>query len=72
MADLLGTMGTQRLNIGQRHPHHLLVKENQGIKSLILGAGGDFILDQLREKPFQFLLASSDAPEVRECSRNIA
>jgi hypothetical protein len=35
-----------------------------GIERLILGAGGDILFGQCREKPFQFLLAWGYEPEV--------
>jgi hypothetical protein len=39
------------------HPHHLLIEEKDGIKGLILRAGGNTVLGKAGEKPFQFLFA---------------
>ena len=55
MAHQLRTAGAQRLDVFQLHPQRLLVKKEERIKSLILGAGGHIVFGQSGEKMFQLL-----------------
>jgi hypothetical protein len=47
--------GPQRLDVFQLRAQGLLVEKDNCIKGLILGAGGDILLGQSGEKPFQFM-----------------
>ncbi len=55
VANLDWPSGPQRLDVFQLRPQGLFVEEDNCIKGLILGAGGDILLGQDGQKPFQFM-----------------
>jgi hypothetical protein len=56
-AHLLRPPRAQALDVFQFQPQHLLVKEKNRIKSLILRAGRHIISGKSREKPLELLFA---------------
>lgn len=59
--------GTQRVHVLKRVAEHLLVKEGDRVKGLVLGAGGDVPFQgQISQEPLQFLFAGQGGRHVRQ------